>query len=217
MIQKYGRFLVAASLLMLTALFLHGRSHTEIIPQSKPLSQFPMAINGWNAKELEITDDERSVLGTGDFMARRYWNTAASHVIPVDLFIAYFPSQRAGQTMHSPKNCMPGGGWLPSESRYDLLEAPGRGALTVNRYVLGKGGARMLVFYWYQAHSRAVANEYKARLYMVADAARMNRTDGALIRINTVVMPDENLRDAETRLRTFAAQMIPQLDEFIPR
>jgi EpsI family protein len=217
MIQRHGRFLLVAFLLILTTLFLHGRNRTEVIPNSKPLSQFPMVIGQWNAKVVEIGDEERRVLGAGDFMARNYWYAPAPRSAPVDLFIAYFPSQRAGQTMHSPKNCMPGGGWLPVESKYDLLEAPGRSALSVNRYVLGKGGARMLVFYWYQAHSRAIANEYKARLFMVADAARMNRTDGALVRINTVVMPDENLSDAEKRLRAFASQVIPQLDEYIPR
>jgi len=216
MMKKHGRFLLAAFLLILTTVFLHGRSNTEVIPNSKPLAQFPMMIGDWNAKALEISDDERSVLGAGDFMARR-WYEPAHMAAPVDLFIAYFPSQRAGQTMHSPKNCMPGEGWLPGESGYSWLEAPGRSALSVNRYVLGKGGARMLVFYWYQAHSRAVANEYRARLYMVADAARMNRTDGALIRINTMVSPGESLQDADTRLRTFASQMIPQLDEYIPR
>jgi len=216
MIKKNGRFLLAAFLLILATVFLHGRSSSEIIPHSKPLAQFPMMIGEWNAKVLEINDDERSVLGAGDFMARR-WYEPAHMAVPVDLFIAYFPSQRAGQTMHSPKNCMPGEGWLPLESTYNWLEAPGRNALSVNRYVLGKGGARMLVFYWYQAHSRAVANEYKARLFMVADAARMNRTDGALVRINTMVSPDESLQRAEARLRGFAAQMIPQLDEYIPR
>lgn len=216
MIKKNGRFLLAAILLILATVFLHGRSSNEVIPNSKPLAQFPMVIGEWNAKVMEITDEERTVLGAGDFMARR-WFEPAHMTVPVDLFIAYFPSQRAGQTMHSPKNCMPGEGWLPSESTYSWLEAPGRGALSVNRYVLGKGGARMLVFYWYQAHSRAVASEYKARLYMVADAARLNRTDGALVRINTMVPPNESLQDAEKRLRLFASQMIPQLDEFIPR
>jgi EpsI family protein len=217
MIQRHGRFLLVAFLLVLTGLFLHGRNRTEVIPQSKPLSQFPMVIGEWNGKVLEISDDERSVLGAGDFMARDYWYASAPRNAPVNIFIAYFPSQRAGQTMHSPKNCMPGAGWLPVQSGYDLLEAPGRSALSVNRYVLGKGGGRMLVFYWYQAHSRAIANEYKARLFMVADAARMNRTDGALVRINTLVMSGENLPDAEIRLRAFASQVIPQLDEYIPR
>jgi len=217
MIQKHGRFLLVASLLILTALFLFGRSSTEVIPYSKPLSQFPMVIGEWTGMIVDINDEERRILGAGDFMARHYWHAPTPRTAPVDLFIAYFPSQRAGQTMHSPKNCMPGEGWMPVEQRYDSLEAPGRNPLDVNRYVLGKGGARMLVFYWYQAHSRAIANEYKARLAMVADAARLNRTDGALIRINTIVMPDENLKDAETRVRVFASQVIPQLDEYVPR
>jgi EpsI family protein len=137
----------------------------------------------------------------------------------MDLYIAYFPSQRTGDTIHSPKNCLPGAGWAPLESSHIHLQHPAGGSpLEVNRYILGMGDQRMLVYYWYQSHGRAVASEYSAKFYLVADAMRLNRTDGALVRILTPISTGkETVEDAERRAFGFAYSVVPLLDDYIPR
>ena len=163
--------------------------------------------------DVPIPDNIKEALGKGDFMARRFFSEQR---IPVDLFIAYFPSQRTGQSIHSPKNCLPGAGWLPVESARIAVAVPGRNPVQVNRYVLGNGRARLLVYYWYQAHARTVASEYWAKFYLVADAARLNRTDGSLVRVTSPVLDNEDISAADARVQRFIRQVTPQLDSYIP-
>jgi EpsI family protein len=134
----------------------------------------------------------------------------------LDLFLAFFPSQRAGSTIHSPQNCLPGAGWLPVESGKIKLLRPDGKTITVNRYLIGKGLERRLVLYWYQAHGRVVASEYWAKFYLVTDAIRMNRSDGALIRVTTPVAQNESSVSAEQRGVAFIQDVLPFLGRYIP-
>jgi EpsI family protein len=135
----------------------------------------------------------------------------------VDLYLAYFPTQRTGDTIHSPRNCLPGGGWVPIESGQIRIALPSQSSISVNRYIITKAADRKLVLYWYQAHGRAVASEYRAKFYLIADAIRMNRTDGSLVRIVTSIADGEESRAAQARAVIFAEQIIPELDRFMPR
>jgi EpsI family protein len=86
----------------------------------------------------------------------------------------------------------------------------------VGEYVISNGSSRQYVLYWYQAHGRSVASEYWAKFYLVDDAIRMNRTDGALVRVITPLAPNEDLAKARERVVGFTAQLAPQLHRFIP-
>jgi EpsI family protein len=136
----------------------------------------------------------------------------------VSLFIGYFASQRTGQTMHSPQNCLPGAGWTfdSNMSKYTTIQDVNGKNFNVGEYVITNGDIKQFVIYWYQAHGRSIPNEYVAKGYMVTDAIRMNRTDGALIRVITQVLPSESLESAKARAVLFTQQMAPSLPRFIP-
>jgi len=164
--------------------------------------------------DVGIDPETRDVLGAGDFLSRIYTEDGA--VQPIGLFIGYFPTQRTGVTIHSPKNCLPGAGWAFESSRYvNLTDADGK-AHQVGEYIIGNGENRQFVIYWYQAHGRSVANEYMAKIYLVTDAIRLHRTDGALVRVITPIGSGENRLAAKTRAEGFTAQLIPTLPRFIP-
>ncbi|HZP64097.1 MAG TPA: EpsI family protein [Terriglobales bacterium] len=210
------KFAVAMLLLAGTAVFLQARSRNEIVPQREPLSSFPRELGGWTGIDVPIPPDQLEVLGPGDFLLRVY----QSRPVPqpyVDLFVAYFASQRAGDTIHSPKNCLPGAGWSPVQSSTVFLSLPGRQPFPANRYVIAKGSDRQLVLYWYWAHGRAVASEYWAKFYLVADSMRMNRSDGSMVRITTPLVPGEDIGVAQQRLVSFASNVVGQLDDYVPR
>ncbi|HET9400038.1 MAG TPA: EpsI family protein [Candidatus Acidoferrales bacterium] len=210
------RFSVAAAFLIVASVFLTLRSRAEIVPAHKILADFPRELDGRIAKEQQLSAEALAVLGPGDFMVRDYIDPAGVRY-PVNLYIAYFQSQRTGDTIHSPKNCLPGAGWVPVQVDHVSLTGSDGGPITVNRYVLGNGEQRLLALYWYQAHGRVVASEYSAKLYLVADAMRLNRTDGALVRILTPVERGENIDAAQVRTTEFASTVIPSLDQYIPR
>ncbi len=214
--KSYWRFLSAAVLLVATALFLHARSSIETVPQREPLTSLPHQLGAWTGTDITIPQEILDILGAGDFLLRVYREPAPSQSY-VDLFVAYFPSQRSGDSIHSPKNCLPGAGWSPVESSRVTLSLPGHSSFPANRYVIAKGEDRMLVLYWYLAHDRAVASEYWAKFYLVTDSMRLNRSDGSLIRVTTPLPPGETIDAAEQRLTSLAGNLSPIIDRYVPR
>jgi EpsI family protein len=210
-----ARFLIAVVLLAGAALFLQARSRNEVLPARPPLSSFPEQLGSWTGTSIEISKEIRDVLGPGDFLLRVYRSDNEQPI--ADLFIAYFPTQRSGDTIHSPKNCLPGAGWTPIDSRRITLSVDGHAPFPVNRYVIAKGSDRQLVLYWYWAHDRAVASEYWAKIYLVTDSIRMNRSDGSLVRLTTQMLPGESADAAMQRLTPFAGQVVPLLNQYIPQ
>ena len=211
-----ARFLIAAALLAVTAIFLHARSRTELVPVRLPLKAFPQQLGEWTGTDVAIPLDVLDVLGQGDFLLRVYQDGSGRNP-DVDLFLAYFSSQRAGDTIHSPKNCLPGAGWSPIEASRISISSPGRAPFPANRYIIAKGAERQLVLYWYWAHDRAVASEYLAKFYLVADSIRMNRSDGSLVRVTTTLRSEESVGAALDRLLAFAGKVVPVLNSFVPR
>jgi EpsI family protein len=213
--SSWLRFSVAAILLVCAAAFLSLRSRAEAIPPHKSLAEFPEQVGDWRGQDQPLSAETLAVLGPGDFLTRLYQNGRDPFV---SLYIAYFSSQRSGDTIHSPKNCLPGAGWVPLSSDRMTIAKPDGSSVVVNRYILGNGEQRLLALYWYQAHGRFVASEYAAKFYLVTDAMRMNRTDGALVRIITPIENgDQGSAAAQRRAVGFAGLILPTLDEYIPR
>jgi len=213
--KSYWRFLIVVVVLGGTALLLHARNNAEIIPARQPLSSFPAALNGWSSTDLALSKEVLDVLGPGDFLLRRYQNAPTNSF--VDLFIAYFPSQRSGDTIHSPKNCLPGSGWSPVHSDRITVTLPDQAPFPANRYLIALGGQRQLVLYWYWAHNRAVASEYSAKFYLVTDSIRMHRSDGSMIRVYTSLAENESIDSAQQRLLSFAGNITPVVNSYVPR
>jgi EpsI family protein len=208
------RYLSVVLLLALTALLLHTHGDAAAIPLRESLSQVPPNIEGWTSYDVPIDQETLAVLGPGDFLSRVYIHSGVT--APISLFIAFFPSQRTGFTIHSPQHCLPGAGWSFMSSKYvDLADVSGK-RHRVGEYVISNGDARQFVIYWYFAHGRSVANEYMAKFYLVTDAIRTNRTDGSLIRIIAPIDPMTGDTAAQQRLEAFTRQLMPMLPRFIP-
>jgi len=214
-ISATARFILAALLIAGAGVLLQARARSEVFPPRLPLKQFPQQLNGWTGSDVPIDQDVLNILGPGDFLLRVYQSPQQSQY--VDLFIAYFRSQRAGDTIHSPQHCLPGSGWAPVENKHIILNLPGHGPFPANRYLIAKGDSRQLVLYWFWAHDRGVASEYWAKFYLVADSIKMNRSDGSLVRITTPMYPGETADAAQQRVLPFAGEVSPLLDSYIPR
>jgi EpsI family protein len=209
------RFAATVVLLLGAESYLRTRSQAEVVPPRKQVDAFPKQVGEWqDLKDVELTPDTREILGDGDFLSRVYGRKPDEPVI--DFFLAYFPTQRTGSTMHSPQHCLPGAGWTPTVHTRVQVTGP-YGPQAVNLYVISKGTDREVVLYWYQAHGRIVASEYWAKIYLVSDAISMNRSDGALLRVITRVTGDESLESATARAREFTEQALGVLDQYVPR
>jgi EpsI family protein len=192
---------------------LHLATRREVTPLLRPLSGFPSALNGLEGRDMALEPWQIQALEIDEHLSRVYSRPGIS---PLVLYIGYYRSQRQGQIVHTPKNCLPGSGWEAVTSRRLLLDlADGRRA-PVNYYVLEKGVDRQLVLYWYQAHGRIVASEYWGKFYTMVDAIRLNRTDASVVRISTP-LKDNDEAQARERVLAFAQQAIANVDQVIPR
>ena len=141
--------------------------------------------------------------------------------VPVELYVAYYASQRNGASIHSPKACLPGGGWAIDEFSQVSVEGAGPDsasgdALRVNRTLISLGPHRMLVYYWFQQRGRDITNEYLAKWYIFQDSLLMNRTDGALVRVITVLPDGSDVEAADQRLQEFIRVAAPRLSYYVP-
>jgi EpsI family protein len=221
------RFAIAALLMLATALVLQAHSRGEFFPARNSLSSLPSQIGGWTGTDDVIDQQTLDILGPGEFLMRDYEKTspaqsnqptAQTTTQPwINLYIAYFPSQKAGDTIHSPNHCLPGAGWVPTSREIVSLNRPDGSSFSANRYVVAKGTDRELVLYWFQAHGRAIASEYWAKYYLVSDSVRMNRSDGSLIRLITPMLENESASAAQARVMELGSQIVPMLDSYIPR
>ena len=152
-------------------------------------------------------------VGVSDYTNRIYSSSRLETPL-FSLYVGYYASQRTGDTIHSPKNCLPGSGWDPVQSGYATISVPAGRNIVVNEYVIQQDQNKELVFYWYQGRGRVVASEYAGKFWMVADAISRNRTDGALVRVITPINDGEG--KARARLVSFAQTVFPSLGELIP-
>ena len=190
-------------------------SRGEQAPVSPPLSGFPTKVGEYRMYQENVVEKEvQEVLKADDILNRTYIRENSR--IPYGMFVAYFRSQRTGQAPHSPKNCLPGNGFVPSVN--DTIKIPISGRtepLDVNRYVVARGDQKSLVMYWYQSRDRVVASEYRAKFFAAADAIRYNRTDTAIVRTVLPVVNDD-LEAATREGVAFIQSFFNPLRQFFP-
>jgi EpsI family protein len=202
---KSKSIIVLSTVLVLQAVIFYSLSGGENVPLARPLTDLPSQLGSWSMMAEGVIEQEvQDVLKADDLLTRSYQEPSGRGA---NLFVAFFKSQRTGQAPHSPKNCLPGSGWVPAIDDKIPIDVPGSSTpMLVNRYLVQKGDSKSIVLYWYQSRDRVVASEYWAKFYVIADALRYNRTDTALVRI--VVPVTNNDIDSATQSATEFAQTV---------
>jgi EpsI family protein len=169
---------------------------------ARPLDQIPMKLGPWTgAAQPEPQGRILELLQSTSTLSRSYSRNGRT----LDLFIAYYAVQRAGESMHTPKNCLPGAGW--EISKYDSADIPLDGHLEkVNKFTIQHGDARAMVFYWYQTRDRIIDNEYKGKELMLWDSITKGRSDGSVVKITLSDQPGAS-EDAQGFAGLVMAQM----------
>lgn len=205
---------IATAVLVVQGALFYSATQGQLTPKAAPLSGFPAQVGTWKLLQEGTIDKETlEILRADDVMTRTYvsGNTGAN------LFVAYFSSQRTGQSPHSPKNCLPGSGWQPSESgKVDVSLNDGSAPIRINKYVVSKGEDESVVLYWYQSHGRVIADEFAAKFYLVADSIRTHRSDTALVRVVVPVIRGNADAAVATGLE-FARTMYPAVRNYLPQ
>ena len=205
---------ILSIVLIAQASLFYGFSRPETIPAHKPLALFTSPGADWRvSQELEVDKESLAVLTADDILSRAYVDTRTGNL--ATLFVAYFSTQRTGKAPHSPKNCLPGAGWISTQSGVLSIPIQGQSPINVNKYVIARGDNESVVLYWYQAHNRVIASEYTAKIYTVTDSIRYNRSDTALVRVVVGVSNGDRQKALDTAV-SFVQSFFEPLKEYLP-
>jgi EpsI family protein len=207
---------VLTLVVVVQAVLFYSASHGESTPLPSPLKAFPTEFGDWKMLgETEMDADTLAVLKADDTLMRAYGSPEGT----ASLYIAYFKTQRTGQSPHSPKNCLPGAGYeaLPGESRRIDVPVAGGQSIHINRYVVAKGEDESVVLYWYQSQGRVIADEFAAKFYLIADSVRRHRSDTSLVRVVVAEGNGVNREQASRTAVDFVRAAYPVVNSWLPR
>jgi len=202
---------------VLSPILFQIKVRPELSPPRKPFSELPMTHNAWGGNFEPFTKDVLDTLKLTDYINANYIFNSTG--VPVNLYIAWYGSQRTGDGIHSPLLCIPGGGWqIESLKPYSVPETrhiSGR-AIEVNRLIIKKSGGTQLVYYWYEGRGRDIVDETAAKLFVLHDSMLARRSDGALIRVVTNVPENGSIEAADQRLQQFLQDFYPLIPDYVP-
>lgn len=186
----------------------------EIIPERKAYVEFPLEFNGWKGRTGHLEQIYIDALKFTDYAMIDYVGEDGG---VVNFYSAYYDSQKKGASAHSPRSCIPGGGWrITSLEEHEIPGVKIGGVpMKVNRLVIEKGEVKQLVYYWFQQRGRIITNEYMMKWYLFWDAMTKSRTDGALMRLTTVLKPGQDISIADKRLEGFSREIAPIIPDFV--
>jgi EpsI family protein len=213
--KLHPSMLACLLLLCLTGLVgLAVSNRHEIMPERTPFVSFPAELGDWSGRQSSLEPEVENFLGLSDYILSDYSRPDGR---AVNLYVAYYASQRDGLSPHSPQVCIPGNGWQITQFERTSYRVPGADTtVPLNRAVIERDSEKQIVYYWFEQRGRRVANEYMSKWYLLEDAIYLNRTDGALVRLTSPLYPGEAEKDADERLQAFARDLVPRLTNFLP-
>ena len=182
----------------------------EDIPARVDFSNYPLQLGGWVGERSKIGQIYLDELKLNDYIAANYRSDSGNSV---GLYLAYYESQRSGAAAHSPKSCIPGGGWRIKS--HTVVDIKGLDKST-NRLLIKKGDNGQLVYYWFEQRGRNITNEYMVKWYLFWDALTLSRTDGALVRLTAPLRLGDSVAEADENLSEIARLIQPALSDYIP-
>ncbi|MFW0776173.1 MAG: VPLPA-CTERM-specific exosortase XrtD [Rickettsiales bacterium] len=211
-------FLVVFVLLVAAGVMRPAIENQQLIhPEREQFESFPLYQQSWFGREQGLEQNVLDTLKLTDYFQANYTNQQTGNL--VNLYVAYYNEQTKGAAIHSPRSCIPGGGW--EFEGLKQVEVPGvnhvSGApLVVNRVIIGLGEEKQLLYYWFEGRNRNITNEYLAKWYNFWDALTRSRTDGALVRVIIPVAKNQSMEEAEKDLVKFVRDFYPLLDDYVP-
>lgn len=210
--MTYKRTLIIILIMLITAALTGFASQSERIAPNKPFSEFPLEIGQWKGIKSELDQDVYNILGVEDYILANYRKTPGEMV---NLYVGFYQSQKEGDIIHSPKNCMPGSGWNITDTSIVPVNMEKTGKdIKVIKLLLQKGAEKQVVLYWFQSRGRIISSEYMQKIWLVIDSVTKHRTDGSFVRLISPVTIDE--QTTVKLLKEFANKVYPILNEHIP-
>jgi exosortase D (VPLPA-CTERM-specific) len=216
MIRSIPRSFIAAAVLVLVGacLAIMAPASQLYAPTRTGFEEFPSRIGAWTGHRDVLQPVYLDKLRLDDYVLSDYSDGQGA---PVNFYAAYYRTQDSTREVHSPHDCIPGGGWQIQNMQRRTFPAVGTSApFPMNRAVIALGSTRQIVYYWFQERDRRLTNEYVVRWYLFWDALTRHRTDGALVRFVAAYPAGANESEVDARIMQLATQVVPKLSRYIP-
>jgi exosortase D (VPLPA-CTERM-specific) len=211
---KTPQFIVSVILLGATLVLSQGIEFREAVPMAKAFKDFPMQVGKWTGTGQAMESKFIETLNFSDYIMADYKEGSGKIV---NFYVAYYASQRKGESIHSPESCLMGGGWQFREAGGSAIVLENGEAVLLKRAIIEKKPVRQISYYWYPSRGRVLTSAFEMKWYNFWDALTRQRTDGALVRVITLIYPDETPEQAEDRMKTFIKDFYPVLSEYLPK
>lgn len=209
MIAK-SRFIIIYVALIAVALYINLHQDMNV-PTNRPFADFPVQHNSWKMiSQAEFSQQVLDVLRPSDYISRQYISPEGTDV---GLYIGYHGGGKGTGGIHSPKHCLPGGGWFEESSQRQKL-AVGGDTLNIVKSVYRKGDSREMFLYWFQVQGDTLSDEYSLKLAEIKNSMLKRRRDSAFIRVSVPVEGD--VHQATVRGEKFVQDFYPVIQQFLP-
>jgi exosortase D (VPLPA-CTERM-specific) len=204
----------AALVVTVAAVGMLTPERVDAAPLRQDFTRLSMTEGVWSGRRDRLDGVYLEALKLDDYLLADF---QAAGRPPVNLYVAYYESQRKGESVHSPRSCIPGGGWrINGISARDIVLPGDNQRLSVNRVLIERGDVKQVVYYWFDQRGRVLTNEYLVKWYIFWDSLTRNRTDGAMLRLTVPVLAGQSEADADQALEEFARTLVPALRPHIP-
>jgi exosortase D (VPLPA-CTERM-specific) len=211
---KHPAFIVSVVLLGATLAVARGVEFREAVPMNKSFQEFPMQVGQWDGTRQLMELRFIESLDLTDYIMADYKDESGK---AVNFYVAYYESQRKGESIHSPESCLVGGGWQFQQAGRSSMTLKSGEQILMNRAIIEKEAIRQVSYFWFPSRDRILTNLVEMKWYNFWDALTRQRTDGALVRVITLIYPDETSGQAEERLKRFIQDMYPVLSHYLPK
>jgi EpsI family protein len=199
--------------LLLFALSFVTAPANSAVPARTSFAAFPMQLGAWEGSGLTLAPEVLRSLGASDYVHATYRNVESGN--PLYLLVSWYAAQDGTNSAHAPTSCMLGSGWSVT-GRSNLPARVGVRDFPVGQILLEKGGNRIVANYWFEQRGRAVTNEFMNKWLLLWDALTMGRTDGALVRVEVLLKPGQDVDEGQLLVDDMVSRIVPLLPDFVP-
>jgi EpsI family protein len=203
---------IALSLLVGSAAYALRMQRSAPETDSIRFDSLPLQFDRYLGTEEWFDSATYAVLKADTTTYRRYVDTAG---VPIWLFVAYFGAQNYGEQIHSPRNCLPGGGWNILSLDRVPLNLPDRGDVVTNRLLIESGGHSQVMYYFFITRMGPVASEYRLKLELARAALTFRPRDALFVRVSSPVV-ESGPEAADERCRQLLTGAMPLLAQGVP-
>jgi len=210
-----ARVLIVILMFALTWYLMQTTSSVARIDIKKSLSSFPHTIGEYHlSNAFQSSAEVIEMLGVDDYIQYNYINASGERI---NLYVGFYSAVGVDGSYHSPKNCIPGGGWGIDRIKEQPLNTgiEGKKTSTISEMLIRSGANYQVVYYWFQNRGRIIASEYWEKVYLVLDAVTKGRRDGTFVRVMSTV-PGDSIELTQAKVKAFSEQVMPILENYLP-